>query len=187
MVKKLGYMTDEQILGAVSSGDASVLGELYRRYYPFLRTFICGMLKDPAKSEDIAQNIFMRLVTSRRQFSSAASFRNWLYVCARNEVIDTLRSKWESAVDRDEELLAARPAPAEAFHGDESDADITAERMAQLEKILASMPEKRAEIFRMNKLQQMTPSQIASALGISPRTVQKHIELAYKQIRKTTS
>ena len=52
---------------------------------------------------------------------------------------------------------------------------------------MRSMPDKRREIFAMRYDRNMTNAEIAHALNLSVRTVEKHIDLAIKQIRKTIS
>ena len=49
------------------------------------------------------------------------------------------------------------------------------------------MNDKRREIFAMRYDRNMTNAEIARALNLSIRTVEKHVDLAIKQIRKTIS
>ena len=49
------------------------------------------------------------------------------------------------------------------------------------------MPDKRREIFAMRYDRNMTNAEIARVLNLSIRTVEKHVDLAIKQIRKTIS
>lgn len=53
-----------------------------------------------------------------------------------------------------------------------------------LELALKKMPEKRSEVFRLSRLEGLSDQDIADQLGISVRTVQKHLEVAGKDIRK---
>ena len=79
----LGKTNDNILIQAMSEGDMGAFAEIYKRYAPGMRRFVAGMIKDRAKAEDIVQNIFMRLMTSRPAFENAAAFKNWLFVCAR--------------------------------------------------------------------------------------------------------
>ena len=47
------------------------------------------------------------------------------------------------------------------------------------------MPERRREIFNMSRHQRLSNAEIAKKLGISVRTVEKHIENALSDIRKS--
>ena len=52
-----------------------------------------------------------------------------------------------------------------------------------ISKIIASMPQRRREIFEMSRSQKLSNAEIAEKLGISVRTVEKHIENALSDIR----
>ena len=163
--------TDENVLiKAMTDGDMGAFAEIYKRYAPGLRRFVTGLIKDKAKAEDIVQNIFMRLMSSKPSFENVTAFKNWLFVCARNEVVSTLRSKWESQVDRVQVL------PEKISDGIQTEA-----MMPMLNSVLAKMPKKRSEVFRMSKLNGLSAEEIAARMGISVRTVQKHLEIARRE------
>ena len=61
------------------------------------------------------------------------------------------------------------------------------ERVGFIDTVMRSMPDKRREIFAMRYDRNMTNAEIARALNLSIRTVEKHVDLAIKQIRKTIS
>lgn len=168
-----GKTNDNVLIKAMADGDMGAFAEIYKRYAPGMRRFVAGMIKDRAKAEDIVQNIFMRLMTTRPAFENAVAFKNWLFVCARNEVISTLRSKWESQVEK-----------VELFPDKVSDGIQPETSRSLLNSILAKMPQKRSEVFRMSKLEGLPVEEIAARMGISERTVQKHLEIASKEIRR---
>lgn len=149
--------------------------KIYRRYSKVLTTFVEGMIKDRARAEDIVHNIFMRLLSGKASFKSEDSLKNWLYVCARNEVISTLRSCWESKVVRVDKYPETE--------GQQAD-DTSSEMSRAVRTALSSMPEKRAEIFRFSKIERLSNEEIAEKMGISVRTVEKHLQLAYRDIRQ---
>lgn len=163
---------EETLIRAMSDGDLGAFAELYSRYAPGMRRFVTGLIKDRAKAEDVVQNIFMRLMSSKPAFENAAAFKNWLFVCARNEVVSTLRSKWESQVDR------VQVFPDRASDGIQPEA-----MTSLLNSILSKMPKKRSDVFRMSKLEGLSIEEIAARMGISVRTVQKHLEIASREVR----
>lgn len=153
--------------------------KIYSRYSRALMKFAMGMVKDRARAEDVVHNIFIRLLSCGIEFESEASLRNWLYVCARNEVISTLRSCWERKVVRVDNY----PETAEQVSDDCGGGyDIS-----YLQNALGSMPEKRAEVFRLSKMERLPNDEIARKMGISVRTVEKHLQLAFKDIRHKVS
>lgn len=153
--------------------------KIYSRYSRALMKFAMGMVKDRARAEDIVHNIFIRLLSCGIEFESEASLRNWLYVCARNEVISTLRSCWERKVVR----VDSYPETAEQSDDDSPRPDMS----GAVQNALGSMPEKRAEVFRLSKMERLPNDEIARKMGISVRTVEKHLQLAFKDIRHKVS
>ena len=168
-----GKTGDETLIRAMTDGDMGAFAEIYKRYAPAMLRFVTGLIKNKAKAEDIVQNIFMRMVTAKPSFESIASLKNWLFVCARNEVVSTLRSKWESEVEK---VQVYPEVVSDGIHPDLM--------MPMLNSVLEKMPEKRSEVFRMSRIEGQSVEDIASRLGISVRTVQKHLEMANRDVRK---
>lgn len=52
-----------------------------------------------------------------------------------------------------------------------------------LDNAISALPERRKQIFKMSRLDHLPNDEIASRLGLSVRTVEKHIELALRDLR----
>ncbi|MCQ2114718.1 MAG: RNA polymerase sigma-70 factor [Bacteroidales bacterium] len=172
--------TDWQLIVGISSGDVSSYEDAYRRYYPRLLSFVKGLIKDAARAEDLAQNVFMKLWYNRSRLDPNLSLRNYLFVTARNEVIDFLRSKAHTAMSYPEEL----PEIARPGERAEEVAEYH-ETNSAVARIVGDMPERRRVVFQMSRYQHKSVEEISRELDLSPRTVEKHIELALKDLRKT--
>jgi RNA polymerase sigma-70 factor (ECF subfamily) len=167
------------LLARLKTGDIASYEELYRKYYATFRVFIKGMIKDETTAEDIVQNIFMKVWINRAKLNETLSIKNYLYVLAKHEVLNHLRSKHSS-------LLRLK----EAFAENVPDKDNTDERynltemQSIVDNVIQQMPDKRRQIFKMSRDEYLSNKDIAHQLGLSVRTVDKHIELALKDIRK---
>ncbi len=51
--------TEHELVAAVRSGSDRAFEELYARYRPGIAAYILGMVRDHARSEDIAQEVFI--------------------------------------------------------------------------------------------------------------------------------
>lgn len=56
-----------------------------------------------------------------------------------------------------------------------------------LDRIIREMPPQRQKIFMMSRYQQMSAKEIAEALDLSIRTVERHIHLALQDLRNILS
>ena len=61
------------------------------------------------------------------------------------------------------------------------------ETESALQQIIGKMPPMRKLVFQLSRFEQLNYQEIAEKLKISPRTVENHIALALKMIRKSFS
>lgn len=180
MFKSIKDQTDEVILVKLKRGDIRSFEAIYDRYAPMVLNFVRKMIKDQMRAEDITQNIFMRLYVSRNSLEPGLSLKNWLFVCARNEASDVLRSKWAKDVAKVQEIQEIMEDAQVSVPEDEM---IRRESAAQLRTMVDDLPDQRAKILKMSKLDELSNREIAERLGLSVRTVEKHLELALKDLR----
>lgn len=178
MFKSIKGQTDEVLLVKLKRGNIRSFEAIYDRYAPMVLNFVRKMIKDQMRAEDITQNIFMRLYVSRNSLEPPGlSLKNWLFVCARNEALDVLRSKWAKDVAKVQEIME------DAQVSVPEDEMIRRESAAQLRTMVDDLPDQRAKILKMSKLDELSNREIAERLGLSVRTVEKHLELALKDLR----
>lgn len=177
MFKSIKDQTDEVLLVKLKRGNIRSFEAIYDRYAPMVLNFVRKMIKDQMRAEDITQNIFMRLYVSRNSLEPGLSLKNWLFVCARNEALDVLRSKWAKDVAKVQEVMEDAQASVP------EDEMIRRESAAQLRTMVDDLPDQRAKILKMSKLDELSNREIAERLGLSVRTVEKHLELALKDLR----
>ncbi len=158
-------------------GDMSSFRKLFDEKYMVFYTFIKGMTKDAWLAEDITQNIFMKVWVNKEKLKPDQSIHNYLYVLAKNEVRDHFKLKsnlvHQQLEEHDKMLF-------EDFEG-----TIDAERMQEkIVEVVSKMPEQRQMVYRLSREKMLSNKKIADELNISVRTVERHILLALKDIRK---
>lgn len=166
---------DKEILKGVIEGDQLAYKQLFLRYYSLIYRFLVKMLSDASQAEDIAQSIFMRIWIRREKLDPEGSIRNLLYVMAKNEALNLLHRK--GLVSYEEEL------PQMITDISADSAVICDELQDSINRKIASMPAQRQKIFRLSRQEFLSNKEIAERLNLSVRTVEKHMELALKDIR----
>ena len=69
----------------VKNGQLSDLSELFKRYNIAVFNFFLKLTNDKQKSEDLAQNLFYRIIRYRESYQGEkGSFKSWMYQMARN-------------------------------------------------------------------------------------------------------
>lgn len=175
-------MSDSELVAAVKRGDANAFDAIFRRWYPQVRKFLVTLVKEEALADDLAQSVFMKVWVYRDRLDPAKSLRNYLLVLSRNGAMDVFKSKGH-LMKTD---LAAPPVGRPALDRAEHHAEYM-EAQARILRIVEQMPPQRQEVFKMSRFQQLSSEEIAASMGLSVRTVEKHIQLALKDLRKYLS
>src|SRR5919106_182017 len=82
---------DADLVAAVRAGDDTAFEELYRRYHGRIAGFVCRMLRDEARCEDVAQEAFMSALRRMRATACEINCRPWITQIARNAAPDSSR------------------------------------------------------------------------------------------------
>lgn len=179
---------EQDLLRQLIRGDIAGYEVLFHKYYPTFFAFIKGMTKETAVAEDIAQNIFMKVWLNREKLDAAKSIRNYLFVLAKHEIYNYFRTKSRTFTTLKEAIAQTESKgggggnlPSRNEIEEKLDLAETAE---QVETIVGKMPPQRQQIFRMSRFEHMPSREIAEQLNLSVRTVDKHLELALKELRK---
>ena len=152
---------------------------LFHKDYPRFFAFIKGFVKDESNAKDIAQNIFMKVWIHRETLNEELSISTYLYVLAKHEICNFFRAKKYLTLDLDLSSIN------HLYCSDVEENYNLKEMESIINDAIRLMPEKRRQIFRMSRLDHIPEKEIAEEMNISVRTVEKHIELALKNIRSS--
>src|SRR5579863_9148355 len=77
-------LPDEELMAMVRDGSGEALGVLFERYQSPLFNFYSRLTADRPASEDLVQEVFVRILRYRRSYRVGTPFRAWMYQIARN-------------------------------------------------------------------------------------------------------
>src|SRR5215218_8329927 len=83
--------TDHELVSAVRRGDDRAFEQLYTRYQRRIAAYVCGMVKDYGRAEDITQEVFVSALRRMRETERPIAFKPWIYEIAKNACIDSYR------------------------------------------------------------------------------------------------
>jgi RNA polymerase sigma-70 factor (ECF subfamily) len=168
--------SDAPLLARVQAGDERAMASLYDRYSRIVYSVALRVLRDPAASEDVLQEVFMQIWRNPSSFIAArGSLGGWLSIIARNRSIDTIRRKRPS-VDVDDVALAS------PFNlADEAERNTLMERARA---IIVQLPREQRKTLEMAFFDGLTHSEIAEITGDPLGTVKTRIRSALLTLRK---
>lgn len=171
-------MEDRHLIGLLREGDSLSFEILFQKYYVRFINFVKSLIKDQHTAEDIVQNVFMKVWVNRASLHPDQSIHNWMYVLTKHEVLNYIRNR--KVVMQVERLLDLDPTeqPLTEDTVDYRELD------QKIKEFIALMPEQRRKVFLLSRYRGMTNGQIASLMGLSVRTIDRHINLALTSLRK---
>ena len=81
-----------EVLARARAGDESAFEHIYRAYSRPVRTLALRLLAHRAAAEDIAQDVFVDVITRLHQFEGRGSFAGWVRSIAVSRCLMHLRS-----------------------------------------------------------------------------------------------
>ena len=172
-------MIEFELVSLTRYGDSNSMDRLTRSFLE-ARDDLLRFLKRRGRqsaAEDIVQNVWLKLRERGGDPQSWQEPRAVLFTTASNLKIDTYRRETTA-----QEALSREAAAAEVDRPDldpEAQAD-AAGRLERLSTALAQLPPQCREAFLMNRIDELTHAEIATRLGVSTKTVQRHIERALR-------
>ncbi|HOQ98971.1 MAG TPA: RNA polymerase sigma factor [Anaerolineae bacterium] len=161
--------------GTAAEAGTALAVDLFERYHEEVYGYLCGMVRDPAWAEDLAQETFLRVLRARRQLPGVQNCRAWLYRVATNVALNALKRRRRFA------WLPWRAGDREVSAPDV--AEQVAERNA-LEAALASLPAESRAPLLLYAQYGLSPAEVAAALGLSEAAARKRIYRATALFRQ---
>jgi len=169
---------DEQVMVQVRAGRVEMLAILFERHHVRMYNFFLRLTANRPLSEDLTQELFLRILKYRHTYRGESRFSTWMYQIARNLHIDQLRSRHPEIPIDDlyEETPDPQPCPAqEAESGQE--ADLLARAMERL-------PLRKREVLLLSRFQNLKYGEIAGLLACSVESVKVQVHRSLKELRR---
>jgi len=165
------------LVDEVRSGKPAALERLIARVQSRVRTWAVRFTGDEDTADDVAQQVLIGLDRRVKRFDGASRFTTWLFAVTRNAALSERRR-----IDRRAALANEHHSLALEESGRATDPD--AERLAALVvKYFDALPRRQREIFELADLRGLSPTEIASKLGMEAVTVRGHLFKARRAIR----
>lgn len=181
---------EQLLLERIRSDDTSAFKTLHEQYYLPLYELACKKLGDEDDAYDLLQEMFLELWEKRATFFISNPLYNYL----KNRLWFKLSGHFRKKGFHEKHMTAFA-----AFLDQESVTDPNDEQkvreielqydllMAHLEMAVAQMPARMREVFTLSRNGELSITEIAEKLGLSPKTVSNHLHMAMDRIRRTLS
>jgi len=158
--------------------DESALKCFYYRHYTALCRKAFRRIQNDELVEEIVQDVFFTLWTKATELDADGNVSAWIYAVLRNKVLHAMREEMR----REDHLSAYQQASRR--QEDNAYSMVEAKQAAQRVRLLIDgLPAQCKEAFLLSREHHLTYQQIADRMGVSVKTVEKHISRALQILR----
>lgn len=176
-------MNERKLILGLKRGDHDSYEILFKLYYAKFVNFADAIIKDRNAAKDIVQEAFIKIWANRAGLDENLKLQNYIYVIVKRLLLNYLRDHRQS-----ESLESEVAHKLQCTSSGGQDLIVIAnETRNRIQDIISKMPVQRRTVFVMSRNQGMTNKQIAEALQISVKTVERHMTLALAELRENIS
>lgn len=128
-------------------------------------------------AEETVQCVFIKLWKYRELEDDAVAMETRIFCIARSTLVDLLRKEAYRRRELDIPFNYQYVASPSAIYA-------AKELQSQLYLKIEELPPVRKQVFKLSRFENLSHKEIASKLAISPKTVENHINLALRSLKK---
>ena len=185
MVAVAALEYDAELMLRVKEGDGASFALLLEKYRLPVIHFLFRMVQNHGISEELGQEVFLRVYRSRATYEPTAKFTTWLFRIATHLALNWLRDgkneKGQERIDDDFGQAASRDIPDRSPTVEHS--LLHQAKLDEVRRAVALLPDKQRAAVLMHKYEEMEYSQIAAVLNCSESAVKSLLFRAYESLR----
>jgi len=186
-------VTDEVLMVRFQRGDRQAFTSLVKKHKTAIYNFVLRLVRSPSAAEDLAQDVFVKVVQNAVDFKHESKFSTWAYTIARNVSIDHLRK------------MSLRQHPSlDHAQGSSPDGPTLLDRTADLrpsasverlvigvqigQRIAQSveeLPQEQREVFLLREIGNLPFKDIAEITGVPENTVKSRMRYALERLQES--
>jgi RNA polymerase sigma-70 factor (family 1) len=181
MEKKTAYSleAEPQLLQQAADGSREAYAVLYQNYLPKLYKYLYDMLRSKQDTEEILQDIFLKLWEKKEDLADIKTLNGYLFRVARNRLMNhydhqKVRQKATNYFNAQSEPIGATAADIYTYK----------EYSVVMEMALGALPPKRRQVFEMSTQEDLSMDEIAARLNISKSMVKKQLYAANSSVKE---
>ncbi|OYX92675.1 MAG: hypothetical protein B7Y76_12630, partial [Sphingobacteriia bacterium 35-40-5] len=174
-VSSLHY-NEKDLLLKVADGDENAFAIIFQNWLPFLSSHIFRITESKELTEEIVQDVFLKIWLTREALIEIDNFKAYLVVVSRNYALNSLRKisrerkkykKWEQETH---------------FSLSEDTESNNSDIQSLIDIAISNLPERQRQVYMLHRFEQMKYHEIAQSLSIGKETVKTHMKLAVGSI-----
>ncbi len=170
---------EKVLIKAIKEGDHNSFEQIYFHYCEKVYLFACRYLYNNQEAEGIVQEVFYRIWEYRKNLDENQSFNGYILTITKNVIFNENRKK-----------IIFNSYARDIVNYINKDTNQTEDQIIYenikliINKEIENFPPKRKQIYKMSRNEGLSYKEISKKLNISEKTVETHIRLAIKRLKK---
>lgn len=164
-----------------ADNDQQAFSDFFDYFYPRLFNFSLRYVRQPSAAEEVVSDVIYNLLKDKNKNKDIERISSYLYQSVKNKSLNWLRDQKKhlklECIEQVEDYLIGDPDEQDIFPEDKEIFEILEEKIQQL-------PVQRQMVYRLLREDRLLTCEVAELLSLSKRTVEKHLELAIKELCK---
>lgn len=175
---------DEILMQQVRDGELDQLTVLFERYSGLLYCFFMKRTHEHSLSEDLTQDVFLKIMKYRKSYKPGSVFRSWLFTIARNAQNQQWSKRFSKlhVLSDDQESETENRADESQQRPDQT-ANIN-EESALLYEALEMLPEEKRKLVVLRRIQDLTYTEMAHTLDCEVKSLKVRVHRAVAELAK---
>ncbi len=183
---------DVRLMLKFKEGDKSAFEQIFDKYHIHIINFIYRMIGEKAESENLAQEVFLRVYRSGQNYRPKAKFSVWIYMIAKNLALNELRKKKSHKTSSLDEIVSYEEGelPRQVPEHNKPSALIELERHELIDavrKAINSLPDKQRIAVILRRYEDFSYEEIAKIMGCSISAVKSLLNRAKEALKEKLS
>ncbi|HZI74088.1 MAG TPA: RNA polymerase sigma factor [Gemmatimonadales bacterium] len=176
---------DAQLMLRVREGDDTSFALLLERHRTPVVHFLYRMVQNQAVSEELAQEVFLRVYRSRTTYEPTAKFTTWLFRIATHVALNSIRDRKNEKGHEslDEETLDGVGRQVADRQQTVEQEMVREAKLREVRQAIETLPAKQRAAVLMHKYEGLDYAQIAGVLSCSESAVKSLLFRAYESLR----
>jgi RNA polymerase sigma-70 factor (ECF subfamily) len=169
----------DDLINRVKRDDSEAFDLLFYMYAEKIFKFSLTFFNNEIEAEEIVQEVFLKIWLKRKTITDPITFNAFIYTIAKNLIFNNLkknvyRKKYEYYIYANRQIGR-----------NETESHLLQEETKKrIEISLNALPKKRKKVFLLSRQEGLKNKEIAERLNLSIKTVETHISLSLKYLRK---
>lgn len=184
------YLSDPDVVLMLKfkQGDKLAFDELLDKYHRPVINNIYRMIQDRHEADDLAQEVFIRVYNSSKNYQPTAKFSTWIYKITMNLCLNELRRRKKKVFSLDENIPTQEGQV--KIEIAEKDKDLPPEELAKRElqdivrRAIESLPENQRMAVILRRYEDLSYEDIAKTMNCSVSAVKSLLNRAKEMLKE---